>query len=228
MDKSHLQNLVRQIADISHEIEWVELKYNRADPQEIGEYISALSNSAALLAKQRAYILWGIQDISRQILGTTFFPRESKIGNQELESWLIMQLDPHVDVRIHEDEIEGKHVVLFEIAPAINRPIRFRGTEYIRVGSYKKKLQDCPEKERELWRIFERAPFEKGIAMESVSAQDVLALIDYPAYFQLMQQPLPENRSVILQKLVSEKVILQADDGNYNITKLVQFYSPEI
>ena len=34
--------------------------------------------------------------------------------------------------------------------------MRFFGQEYIRVGSNKKKLKDFPEKERTLWRIFDK------------------------------------------------------------------------
>lgn len=78
MDSFLFQNLVRQLAALSSETEWVEWKYNKAEPQEIGEYISALSNSAALVGKQRSYILWGIEEQSRQILGTTFRPREKR------------------------------------------------------------------------------------------------------------------------------------------------------
>ncbi len=220
MNHSYLHNLVRQLVAFPQETEWVEFKHNRSDPQEIGEYISALANSATLIGKQRAYILWGVQDGSHEILGTTFSPKKSKVGNQELESWLVLQLDPHVDVRIHEDEIEGKHLVLFEIIAAINRPIRFRGIEYIRIGGITTKLQECPEKERELWRIFEQVRFEKGIAMKGVSAEQVVALIDCSAYFNLMQLPFPENRSGILQRLISEKMLIQGDDGSYDITNV--------
>lgn len=78
MDDLQFQNLVKRLASLSTETEWVEWKYNKAEPQEIGEYISALANSAALIGKQRAFILWGIEEKSRQILGTSFYPREKK------------------------------------------------------------------------------------------------------------------------------------------------------
>jgi len=220
LDTLQFQNLVRQLASLSTETEWVEWKYNIAEPQEIGEYISALSNSATLIGKQRAYILWGIEESSRQILGTSFRPRKVKEGNQELESWLLMQLDPQVEYCIHEDVIDGKHIVLFEISPAIHRPVSFRGIEYIRIGSCKKKLRDCPEKERELWRRFDKEPFEKGIAKEEVLETDVLGLIDVSSYFELIRQPLPENRSGIFQRLESERIIIRRESSHYDITNL--------
>lgn len=220
MDTSQFQNLVKRLASLPRESEWLELKHNNAAPEEIGKYISALSNAAALLGMHSAYILWGIEDASHKILGTTFRPREAKANGQELESWLIFHLDPQIDLRIHEGEIDGKYVVLFEFAPAMHRPIRFHGTEYIRIGSYKKKLQDCPEKERELWRILGQTSFEKGVAMKSVAAEHVMSYIDAPAYFDLMKLPHPDNRSAVLQRLLSEKLIVQSDDGNYDITNL--------
>ena len=62
MEKGQLQNLVRQLIALPKETEWVEFKHNNADPGEIGEYISALSNSATLHGKQCAYVLWGVDD----------------------------------------------------------------------------------------------------------------------------------------------------------------------
>ena len=58
----YLSALVRELCKLPNEAEWVEFKVNDADPDEIGEYISALSNSAALLAKPSAYLIWGIKN----------------------------------------------------------------------------------------------------------------------------------------------------------------------
>lgn len=44
----YLRSLVRELAKLSDETEWVEFKCNNKQPQMIGEYISALSNAAAL------------------------------------------------------------------------------------------------------------------------------------------------------------------------------------
>ncbi|MDP2793059.1 MAG: hypothetical protein Q8O25_03090 [Sulfurisoma sp.] len=57
-------------------------------------------------------------------------------------------------------------VVLLEIERAFRQPVQFQGQEFIRVGSYKKRLKDFPEKERGLRRIFDKAPFESGVAIE--------------------------------------------------------------
>ena len=117
-------------------------------------------------------------------------------------------------------EIDGQPLVLFEVQPATHRPVAFKGVEYIRVGSYKKKLKEHPEKERALWRLFDEVPFEKGVATGSVSSDDVLSLIDYPRYFELMKQRLPDSRPAILERLASEQVIIHKSGDHYDITNL--------
>lgn len=47
----YLASLVRELCTLPRETEWAEFKVNDADPDAIGEYISALANSAALAAR---------------------------------------------------------------------------------------------------------------------------------------------------------------------------------
>ncbi len=102
MDKMQLQSLVFELTALPNETEWMEFKHNKVIPDEIGEYVSALANSAALHGKPCAYVLWGVDDKTRQVVGTTFRPRELKVGNEAFENWLLVHLDPRVDVRFHE------------------------------------------------------------------------------------------------------------------------------
>jgi len=205
MDSRQLTILLNQLTLLPTETEWVEFKHNFADPNEIGEYLSALSNSATLVAERAGFMVWGIEDGTHNLIGTTFKPREAKVGNQEWESWLVGHLTPRLDIRLHEGIVKGKPIVIFEIPAARHTPVRFKETEFIRIGSYKKKLKDYPEKERALWSIFETNTFEKDIALAGVGSDDVLTLLDYPAYFDLTHQLLPENRAGILNRLAVEQ-----------------------
>lgn len=194
-----LVSLIQELCKLPGETEWLEFKVNNDEPQEIGEYISALANSSALCGKAFAYLVWGIDNETHAVVGTRFSPSTSKIGNEELENWLLRLLAPKIHFHFFEFLVEGQH---------------------IRIGSYKKKLKEFPEKERALWRIFDQTPFEDGIAVERVTSDDVLRLLDYPAYFDLMKRPLPEGREGILQSLVDDELILPADAGGWNITNL--------
>lgn len=70
----YLAGVVDNLRKFPSESEWVEFKLNFNDLQGIGEYISALANGAALVEKPHAYIVWGIEDETHAIIGTTFSP----------------------------------------------------------------------------------------------------------------------------------------------------------
>ena len=217
---TYLESLVRELCALPRETEWVEFKVNDADPQQIGEYISALSNSAALVGKAFAYLVWGVRDIDHAVVGTAFDPGAARVGNEELESWLLRLLEPKIDFRFFGVSVDGHQVVLLEVARAARHPVRFRGQECIRVGSYKKNLKDFPEKERSLWRLFDRMPFEDGIALERASADEVLRVLDYPAFFDLLERPLPSDRDGILLALADDGLIRRSDAGGWDIANL--------
>ena len=216
----YLASLVRELCKLPQETEWVELKVNDAEPQKIGEYISALSNSAALAGKAFAYLVWGVGDGDHSIVGTRFAPRAAKVGNEELENWLLRLLTPKIHFSFFSVTVDGQAVVLLEIERAFRHPVQFQGLEFIRVSSYKKRLKDFPEKERALWRIFDRIPFEDGVAAERVSADEVLRLLDYPGYFDLLKRSLPENRDGILEALTEDSLIRPCEAGGWNIMNL--------
>ncbi|MCW5588340.1 MAG: putative DNA binding domain-containing protein [Legionellales bacterium] len=214
----YLMGIVKELRKLPNETEWIEFKENNEKPEEIGEYISALANSAALAGKVNAYIIWGVANDTHDVIGTTFKPDGVKIGNEELENWLIRLLSPKINFHFYTLDFDEFSIVLLEIGAAFRHPVRFKNDEFIRVGSYKKKLKDHPEKERELWRAFEQSPFEKEIAAENISAEEVLRLLNYPAYFYLTKSPLPENRTGILEALKAEEMIVKSKSENWNIT----------
>ena len=222
MDRSaeYLVSLVHELCKLPGETECVEFKVNIHNPQEIGEYVSALANSAALAGKPFAHMVWGISDLDHAIIGTSFNPSAAKVGNEELENWLLRLLTPKIQFQFFSVPIEAHSVVLLEIERAFRHPVRFSGQEYIRVGSYKKKLKDFPEKERALWRIFDQTPFEDCIAAERVRDDQVLHLLDYPSYFELLKRPLPENRDGVLTALASDRLIQPCDAGGWNVTNM--------
>jgi ATP-dependent DNA helicase RecG len=153
MNTIDLQKKLDELLRLPSETEWVEFKQNNNKPEEIGEYLSSLSNGAALHGKVAGYIVWGIEDGTKRILGTTFQPRRAKVGNEALENWLHRLLTPRIDFTIHEFEHNGLPLVLWEVQAANSTPVRFQSNAFIRVGSYKKRLKEFPEKERRLWQL---------------------------------------------------------------------------
>lgn len=220
MDDNYLRSLIQELIQNSVESEWIEFKHNKTEPKEIGEYISALSNSAVLVGKVNAYILWGIDDITHEVIGTDFTPFSSKVGNEELENWLLKLLNPKINFKFYETLIDDKRVVLLEIGVAFRHPVQFQNVEFIRIGSYKKLLKDNPEKERKLWRAFDKTPFEKQIAYTGADQNNVFRLIDYPQYFESLNLPLPQSGNGIIETLMAEGIIVKNEIGNYDISNL--------
>jgi predicted HTH transcriptional regulator len=82
-DDQYWASLVNELRTQPKETGWLEFKHNNGDPQEIGEYISALANSAAVEGKARAYLVWGIDDATHAVCGTHFDPFAKRVGNEE-------------------------------------------------------------------------------------------------------------------------------------------------
>lgn len=219
-DEQYWASLTNELRSLPRETGWLEFKHNNAEPQEIGEYISALANTAALEGKAHAYLLWGVDDTTHAAIGTSFDPSRKRIGNEELESWLLRQLAPKIGFHFVRLEQDGLPLVLLEIDCAYRHPVQFGGAEFIRIGSYKKRLKEFQEKERELWRVLDATPFERLPAVEKVSADEVLKRLDYPSYFDLVDRPLPDGRAAILEALAADRLIESAGGGYWNVMNL--------
>ena len=215
-----LSSLLRELCKLPQETEWLEFKENMAEAREIGEYISALANSAALAGKANAYLIWGIRDSDHAVFGTGFSPRQTKVGNEELENWLLRLLSPKIGFNFYEIRVDGRQVVILEIERTLRHPVQFGGQEYVRIGTYKKRLKDFPEHERSLWRIFERVPFESNVAAEHLGENDVLSLLDFAAYFDLLGRPLPDSSRRIVEALRADNLITPTAAGRWEITNL--------
>ena len=111
-DQEYIKSLVYEFIKLPNETEWLEFKQNNKEHHQIVEYISALSNSAILNNKPNAYLLWGINDKTHEIIGTNFKPTAEKIGNENLDNWLLRLLEPKIEYRFYEVNIDGKHIVL--------------------------------------------------------------------------------------------------------------------
>lgn len=76
MNPPNPQRLVDLVNDlIGHgELAWLEFKLNNADPEMIGVRVSAISNAARLAGQQTGFMVWGVDDKTHTVVGTTFRP----------------------------------------------------------------------------------------------------------------------------------------------------------
>lgn len=212
-------DLITELLKNTSEREWFEFKTNNPLIEDMGEYISALANSACLLGKKFSYIIWGISD-NREVVGTTFDPHCMKKGNQDVENWLQQMIKPSINFCFNKINYNGKNLVIMTIPSAISEPIKFRNISYIRIGSHNNKLIDYPDRERGLWNILLHKNFEDEIAKDSLSYDEICTLLDFAKYYEILKLPLPEEKKYFVDTFISEKFILKNDDSSYAITNL--------
>ena len=146
MNQTEFSNLVYVLLREGRETPWLEFKCNYAHPDRIGEYISALSNAAALHDRDEGYILWGIDDASRKPVGTTFDPNTAKIGGgQPLLIHLAQNLVPAVQLGVFEGTVDGHRIVAVRVPAAGASPVAYKSERFIRIGESKTTLQGRPE-----------------------------------------------------------------------------------
>ena len=207
------------IISLSQETEWVEFKRNFHSPEEIGEQISALANSACLHNKPYGYLVFGIEDGTHSVVGTGFKPKSYKKGNEELEMWLTNRLHPAVDFESYEIVYHEKSIAFYKISAALNIPITFLHRAYIRIGSITKLLSQYKEKEAKIWRNVNEKPIEDITVKKGLSVSDVIGLLSTETYFDLMDLPHPQNSQGIIDRFLSEKLI-RKHATEYEITEL--------
>lgn len=212
--------LIKNLVSLPEETEWVEFKHNNKDPVKVGEYISALANSALFQEKSCAYLVWGVDDKTHEIVGTDFDFLRLKVGGEELHSWLRHQLSDNADFEFIKCEIDNKPMVILVVQQAKHRPVAFKGENYIRVGSYKKPLKKVPVLEKQIWSLLANLNFEDQIAKNDLSFEEVLKLLDYTRHFDLLNLPIGTDKDVLSNYLVEEGVIIQQDDGQWGISNL--------
>ena len=212
--------LIDELCSQQSEHSLLEFKHNNEDQKMIGKLCSALSNAARVANQDLAYVLWGVDDATQTVVGTTFDPQTKKMGNQVFEFWLAKKLQPSITCSFRVVNHPNGRVVLLEIPAATTAPVSFDDNAYIRIGSATPKLNDFPDYFQKLITNLRPYTWEKGIAKSFVEADDILKLLDYPSYFRLTKQNLPDNRKGIFERLSADLLIVKDVGGRWNITNL--------
>lgn len=216
----NLELLVNRLRALPNETTWLEFKHNNYSPDMIGEDISALANSAALAEKNCAYMIWGINDTTHDIVGTEFDQYSKLSGNQEIESWLRNLLSKNAEFEFRSLAMEDKKVVVLIIYKAVSQTVMFKKTDYIRVGSYTKKLVEYPTLQAQLWDRLRSTNFEGQIAKSDMDVATALGLIDHTIYFDLLRITPPSAQDGILHYMLEDGILVLQDDGRYSISNM--------
>lgn len=216
----NLVQLVNELRKFPNETQWLEFKHNNYEPIMIGQDISALANSAAICEKNCAYMLWGIDDTTHEIVGTEYDLQSLKKGRQELENWLRSLLSRNADFEFHTVLVNDKKVGVLIIYKAANQTVMFEKVDYIRVGSYTKKLNEYPALQAQLWDRIRNIRFEECYAKQDMELGDALRLLDFVSYFDILNIPQPTDHAGVAHYMMEEGMIVRQDNGLYAISNL--------
>lgn len=216
----NLDKLVLELCKYDNETAWIEFKHNNYKPEMIGEDISALANSATIAEKSKAYMIWGVDDKTHKLVGTSHNLQSLKVGSEELEHWLRKMLSRNANFEFHNVEIDGNNIGVLIIYKAENQTVTFQKIDYIRVGSYTKKLNEFPQIQAQLWDRLRMSRFEDEIAKKDLDLNEALQLLDYGAYFDIKKEPQPSDAEGIAHYMLQEEFIIRQDNGLYSITNL--------
>lgn len=208
----NLELLVNQLLKYENETNWFEFKCNNYDPEMIGQDISALANGAAYAEKSCAYMIWGIDDKSHDIVGTELDQYSKLVGNQEIESWLRNLISKNAEFEFHKIQIkdkkgDNKPIIVLIIYKATVQTVTFKKVDYIRVGSYTKKLSDYPQMQAQLWDKIRNSRFEEQYAMQNLTVEEALQQLDYTAYFDIKGEPIPTDIKGIIHYMEEEALL---------------------
>lgn len=145
-------DIIKELREYDFEREWFEFKVNWFVADELGEYISALSNSAAIAGRKYAYFVWGVDDKTHEIVGTNF-NCDQDVKKEPLKHYLARQLSPDINFVFEDVFIENKKLTLLTIPAAKTVPVSYARERYIRIGSSKENLRKYPEKESFLFEV---------------------------------------------------------------------------
>lgn len=218
MNEQQLKDLLYEQVKQPHEREWLEFKLNFHSPEEIGKCISALSNGACIHNQPFGYLIFGVEDKTHIIKGTSFKAKSAKKGNEDLEHWLLTRLNPRIDFTVYEFDYDAaRHISIYKIPCAKNQPVEFLHQAYIRVGSITKKLNEFPEKQAKIWKK-DTVPFEKEIAKAHLNTSDIIKYLSTEPYFDLRKLPYPSNQQGVIDKFLNERLIIK--NNGYDILNL--------
>ena len=220
MNDAEAKALLHRLVTLGGENEWIEFEENNSNIGVIGSRLSALSNMAALLDRPYGYLVYGVEDATLRLVGTSFDGEHAKKGNSDLSIHLAQNMEPLIGLDIKTFEEEGKQFTLFRIKAAQLYPTTYCGEAYCRIQQNTKKLKECPEVLVRLVNKLQRIANEDAIVRERANQAEVEELLSLPDYYKAMKLMLPTKKEMMYQAFVDRGFLRHNDDGTYAVTCL--------
>jgi len=191
----------------TEQLEFKEAK-SQYDSTKLREYCIALANEGG------GYLVLGVTDKRpRQVVGSQAWSTVELLN--KLKASIFQDLRFRVDIT--ELQHPNGRVLVFEVPPRpTGQALEYKGIFWMRVGE---ELQ--PMTSDRLKQIFAEDNqdwFSQSVRSDA-SPDDVIALLDTQTYFELLKVPYPTNRDTVLERLQSQNLIKQTNQG-WTITNL--------
>ena len=201
-------NLLETLLSYKEEFEWLDFKENWFSKDGIGEYISAIANGAALCGKEYGYVVWGVNDKTKEVVGTTVdFNKD--IENEPYKHYLSRNLTPKITFDVIDFEYKGLRIAILVIPQSKSVITKFKGNAFIRIGSSKERLDKFPE-----WEIKLTSTLVNGYpTITNVAAPDYAQELTFEKLFMYYGA-----KGLTLRKDTFEKTLkLRNKDNRYNV-----------
>ncbi|MFH1561889.1 MAG: ATP-binding protein [Nitrospirota bacterium] len=213
-EKQAVALLDKSLSPVPHELNELDWKSNLSTKTEkLAQHLAAFSNYEG-----GGFLVYGISDsgIPEGLPNKDYTDIIKKLGNIARNS-----LEPAVS--IHHSIVSFNHVpILFIFVPeSHHKPVYSRGKtiydSYIRSAAQTRKMT----KQEISWCIAKSSNinFEEELAINHLSADEVIQKLDFVSYFKLLNQNLPDNKSAILNILAADNLIV-INNEDYGITNL--------
>lgn len=201
-------DLFENFLRLDEEYEWLDFKENWFSKDEIGEYISAVSNGACLCGKEYGYIVWGVKNNPKEVIGSTI-TFDKDIDNEPYKHYLARNLKPSIPFEVIEFSYKGKRIVLLQVPASKSVQTKYKNVAYFRIGSSKEKLSKFPE-----WELKLNFTLQSGFpTINNVPAPDYAQDLTFKKLFVYYS-----IKGIELKKETFEKTLkLRNKDGLYNI-----------
>lgn len=201
-----LQQWLTAPAETEH-LEFKEAK-QQFDTTKLMRYCVALAN------ERGGYLVLGVSDkLPRQVVGSQAFSATTDLN--DIKARIVEKL--HIRV----DAVELMHplgrVLVFDIpSRPVGHPMDFDGAYLMRAGE--DLVAMTPDQLRRIFAEGQPDWFSQP-AKKGASPDEVVALLDTQAYFELSNLPYPTTRDGVLARLSSEELIAHSSSG-WTITNL--------
>ncbi|MEK6563758.1 MAG: RNA-binding domain-containing protein [Candidatus Omnitrophota bacterium] len=137
MDQTKILEKLRKLLSLPAETEWVEFKHAKQDfPfDKMGKYFSAISNEANLNDKECGWLVFGVDDKTKKVLGSGY-RAYGRRALDRLKKEIADKTTARITfIEIYELEKDGKRIIMFQVPSAPQgMPVSWEGHYYGREG----------------------------------------------------------------------------------------------